>query len=162
MLCDLFDGRSQLLAYHFMAGFRVGAEPSATPLLADHFDASSPTSMSRRPCQRVDPHLDVAPGCSAATSNDFGAAFTEEQEAEPNTRTGSSGGGGGGGRPPPGGGAPHTTPTEQPGGGGAKGGGPGHWEGAAGGRKEGSEEPRGLVAPPRRVRESLTPGRSGY
>ena len=50
MLSDLFDGRSQLLAYHFMfgSGFRVDERNPGTgcSFVADHFDTpSSPTSM---------------------------------------------------------------------------------------------------------------------
>ena len=50
MLSDLFDGRSQLLAYHFMFGSgpasTSGTGRTGCSFVADHFDTpSSPTSM---------------------------------------------------------------------------------------------------------------------
>jgi predicted dithiol-disulfide oxidoreductase (DUF899 family) len=100
-LADLFDGRSQLLVYHFMFGFglRVDAEnPGCTgcSFVADHFDASIPhlngrdvtlVAESIAPVQELRRYRERMgwrfPWVSSLGSDfryDFGAAFTEEQQ----------------------------------------------------------------------------------
>jgi predicted dithiol-disulfide oxidoreductase (DUF899 family) len=99
-LADLFDGRSQLLVYHFMFGFgfRVDEQnPGCTgcSFVADHFDAVIPhlnghdvtlVAESIAPLQELRPYKERMgwrfPWVSSAGSDfkyDFGAAFTEEQ-----------------------------------------------------------------------------------
>jgi predicted dithiol-disulfide oxidoreductase (DUF899 family) len=99
-LTDLFDGRSQLLVYHFMFGFgfRVNEQnPGCTgcSFVADHFDAVIPHLTARDVAlvaESIAP-LDALqayaarmgwkfPWVSSLGSDfkyDFGAAFTEEQ-----------------------------------------------------------------------------------
>ncbi len=99
-LADLFDGRSQLLVYHFMFGFgyRVDDEnPGCTgcSFVADHFDAAVPhlnghdvslVAESIAPLEELRRYKDRMgwrfPWVSSLGSDfkyDFGAAFTEEQ-----------------------------------------------------------------------------------
>jgi predicted dithiol-disulfide oxidoreductase (DUF899 family) len=100
-LADLFDGRSQLLVYHFMFGFgfRVDEQnPGCTgcSLVADHFDAVIPhlnghdvtlMAESIAPLRELRPYKQRMgwrfPWVSSAGSDfkyDFGAAFTDEQQ----------------------------------------------------------------------------------
>ena len=100
-LADLFDGRSQLLVYHFMVGFgfRVDDEnPGCTgcSLVADHFDGVVPhlngrdvtlVAASLVPLEEIRPYKQRMgwrfPWVSSAGSDfnyDFGVAFTEEQQ----------------------------------------------------------------------------------
>jgi predicted dithiol-disulfide oxidoreductase (DUF899 family) len=102
-LAELFDGRSQLLVYHFMFGFgyRVDEEnPGCTgcSFVADHFDAVIP-HLSGRDVTLVAESLESLdelrlykermgwgfPWISSGDSGfkyDFGAAFTEEQQRD--------------------------------------------------------------------------------
>jgi predicted dithiol-disulfide oxidoreductase (DUF899 family) len=100
-LTELFDGRSQLLVYHFMFGFgnRVDEQnPGCTgcSFVADHFDAAIPhlnarevtlVSESIAPLDQLRPYKERMgwrfPWVSSLSSDfkyDFGAAFTEEQQ----------------------------------------------------------------------------------
>jgi predicted dithiol-disulfide oxidoreductase (DUF899 family) len=100
-LADLFDGRSQLLVYHFMFGFgfRVDEQnPGCTgcSFVADHFDGVIPhlnghdvtlVSESIAPLQELRPYKERMgwkfPWVSSLGSDfryEFGAAFTEEQQ----------------------------------------------------------------------------------
>jgi predicted dithiol-disulfide oxidoreductase (DUF899 family) len=100
-LADLFDGRSQLLVYHFMFGFgfRVDEQnPGCTgcSFVADHFDGVIPhlnghdvtlVSESIAPLERLQAYAARMgwrfPWVSSLGSDfryDFGAAFTEEQQ----------------------------------------------------------------------------------
>jgi predicted dithiol-disulfide oxidoreductase (DUF899 family) len=100
-LAELFDGRSQLLVYHFMFGFgyRVDEQnPGCTgcSLVADHFDAAIPhlnghdvtlVAESLAPLAELRPYKQRMgwrfPWISSGGSDfkyDFGAAFTEEQQ----------------------------------------------------------------------------------
>src|SRR5919197_565552 len=100
-LADLFDGRSQLLVYHFMFGhgFRVDDEnPGCTgcSFVADHFDAAVPhlnghdvtlVAESIAPLNELRAYKARMgwrfPWVSSLGSDfkyDFGAAFTEEQQ----------------------------------------------------------------------------------
>jgi predicted dithiol-disulfide oxidoreductase (DUF899 family) len=102
-LVDLFDGRSQLLVYHFMFGFgyRVDDEnPGCTgcSLIADHFDGVIPhlnghdvtlVAESIAPLDQLDVYAKRMgwrfPWISSLGSDfkyDFGAAFTEEQQRD--------------------------------------------------------------------------------
>jgi predicted dithiol-disulfide oxidoreductase (DUF899 family) len=100
-LAELFDGRSQLLVYHFMfgVGYRVDEEnPGCTgcSFVADHFDAAIPhlnghdvtlVAESIAPPAELRAYKERLgwrfPWVSSANSGfkyDFGAAFTEEQQ----------------------------------------------------------------------------------
>jgi predicted dithiol-disulfide oxidoreductase (DUF899 family) len=100
-LAELFDGRSQLLVYHFMFGFgfRVDEQnPGCTgcSLAADHFDAAVPHLNARdvtlvaesiAPLEELHPYKERMgwkfPWVSSLGDDfkyDFGAAFTEEQQ----------------------------------------------------------------------------------
>jgi predicted dithiol-disulfide oxidoreductase (DUF899 family) len=100
-LVELFDGRSQLLVYHFMFGFgfRVDEQnPGCTgcSLIADHFDGVVPhlnghdvtlVAESIAPLQELRPYKERMgwrfPWVSSLGSNfkyDFGVAFTDEQQ----------------------------------------------------------------------------------
>jgi predicted dithiol-disulfide oxidoreductase (DUF899 family) len=100
-LAELFDGRSQLLVYHFMFGFgfRVNDETegcTGCSFVADHFDAMLPhlnahdvtlVSESIAPLERLQAYAERMgwefPWVSSLGSDfkyDFGAAFTEEQQ----------------------------------------------------------------------------------
>jgi predicted dithiol-disulfide oxidoreductase (DUF899 family) len=100
-LADLFDGRSQLLVYHFMfgVGFRVDEQnPGCTgcSFVADHFDGVLPhlnghdvtlVSESIAPLERLQAYATRMgwrfPWVSSLGSDfkhDFGAAFTEEEQ----------------------------------------------------------------------------------
>ncbi len=102
-LAELFDGRSQLLVYHFMFGFgfRVDAEnPGCTgcSFVADHFDGVVPhlnghdvtlVSESIAPLEKLQAYAARLgwefPWVSSLGSDfrfDFGAAFTEEQQQQ--------------------------------------------------------------------------------
>jgi predicted dithiol-disulfide oxidoreductase (DUF899 family) len=99
-LAELFDGRSQLLVYHFMFGFGYRVDernPGCTgcSLVADHFDAAIPhlnghdvtlVAESLAPLDELRPYRERMgwrfPWVSSGGSEfkyDFGAAFTEEQ-----------------------------------------------------------------------------------
>src|ERR1041385_5871814 len=47
-LADLFDGRSQLIVYHFMLGPQMKQGCSSCSLVADHFDPTLVRSEERR------------------------------------------------------------------------------------------------------------------
>jgi predicted dithiol-disulfide oxidoreductase (DUF899 family) len=100
-LAELFDGRSQLLVYHFMFGFgfRVDEQnPGCTgcSFVADHFDSAIPhlnghdvtvVVESIAPLEELHPYKARMgwkfPWVSSLGSDfkyDFGAAFTEEQQ----------------------------------------------------------------------------------
>lgn len=100
-LSDLFDGRSQLLVYHFMFGFgfRVdeqNAGCTGCSFAADHFDGVIPhlnghdvtlVAESIGPLEELHPYKERMgwrfPWVSSLGSDfkyDFGAAFTEEQQ----------------------------------------------------------------------------------
>ncbi len=100
-LADLFDGRSQLLVYHFMMGFgyRVTDESqgcTGCSFVADHFDGALPhlnghdvtlVAESIVPIEEINAYRDRMawgfPWVSSVGSDfkfDFGAAFTEEQQ----------------------------------------------------------------------------------
>jgi predicted dithiol-disulfide oxidoreductase (DUF899 family) len=100
-LAELFDGRSQLLVYHFMfgVGFRVDEQnPGCTgcSFVADHFDSVIPhlnghdvtlVSESIAPLDQLQTYAARMgwkfPWVSSLDSDfkyDFGAAFTEEQQ----------------------------------------------------------------------------------
>jgi predicted dithiol-disulfide oxidoreductase (DUF899 family) len=100
-LAELFDGRSQLLVYHFMfgVGFRVDEQnPGCTgcSFVADHFDGAIPhlnghdvtlVVESIAPLAELRPYKERMgwrfPWVSSLGSDfkyDFGAAFTEEQQ----------------------------------------------------------------------------------
>src|SRR5919197_6419859 len=99
-LVELFDGRSQLLVYHFMFGFgyRVDEQnPGCTgcSFVADHFDASIPhlnghdvtlVAESLAPLDELRPYKERmgwrVPGVPCRGRDfkyDYGAAFTDEQ-----------------------------------------------------------------------------------
>jgi predicted dithiol-disulfide oxidoreductase (DUF899 family) len=102
-LAELFDGRSQLLVYHFMfgVGYRVDEHnPGCTgcSFVADHFDSAIPhlnghdvslVAESLAPLEELRPYKQRMgwsfPWVSSTGSDfkyDFGAAFTEEQQRE--------------------------------------------------------------------------------
>jgi predicted dithiol-disulfide oxidoreductase (DUF899 family) len=99
-LAQLFDGRSQLLVYHFMFGFGYNVDeenPGCTgcSFVADHFDAVIPhlnghdvtlLAESIAPLEELRPYKERMawgfPWVSSLGSDfkyDFGAAFTEQQ-----------------------------------------------------------------------------------
>jgi predicted dithiol-disulfide oxidoreductase (DUF899 family) len=101
-LAELFDGRSQLLVYHFMfgVGYRVDEHnPGCTgcSFVADHFDSAIPhlnghdvslVAESLAPLEELRPYKQRMgwsfPWVSSKGSDfkyDFGAAFTEEQQS---------------------------------------------------------------------------------
>jgi predicted dithiol-disulfide oxidoreductase (DUF899 family) len=101
-LAELFDGRSQLLVYHFMFGFGYRVDehnPGCTgcSLVADHFDSTVPhlnghdvtlVAESIAPLGELRPYKERMgwrfPWVSSLGSDfkyDFGAAFTEEQQS---------------------------------------------------------------------------------
>jgi predicted dithiol-disulfide oxidoreductase (DUF899 family) len=100
-LAELFDGRSQLLVYHFMFGFGYRVDernPGCTgcSFVADHFDGVVPhlnghdvtlVAESIAPLEELLPYKERMgwrfPWVSSLGSDfkyDFGAAFTEEQQ----------------------------------------------------------------------------------
>jgi predicted dithiol-disulfide oxidoreductase (DUF899 family) len=100
-LAELFDGRSQLLVYHFMFGFGYNVDeqnPGCTgcSFVADHFDAAIPhlnghdvslVAESLAPPDELRPYRERMgwrfPWVSSGDGDfkyDFGAAFTEEQQ----------------------------------------------------------------------------------
>ena len=100
-LDDLFDGRSQLLVYHFMFGFgfRVDEDnPGCTgcSFVADHFDgvvphlnghdvtlvaeSIAPLEDLRAYAERMDWRFPWVSSLGSDFKYDFGAAFTEEQQ----------------------------------------------------------------------------------
>jgi predicted dithiol-disulfide oxidoreductase (DUF899 family) len=102
-LAELFDGRSQLLVYHFMFGFgfRVDEQnPGCTGCSfgADHFDGALPhlnghdvtlVAESIAPLEELHPYKERMgwkfPWVSSLGSEfkyDFGAAFTEDQQRD--------------------------------------------------------------------------------
>jgi predicted dithiol-disulfide oxidoreductase (DUF899 family) len=102
-LAQLFDGRSQLLVYHFMFGFgyRVSDETegcTGCSFVADHFDAALPhlgardvtlVSASVAPLERLQAYKQrmgwAFPWVSSLGSDfsyDFGAVFSEEQQRD--------------------------------------------------------------------------------
>jgi predicted dithiol-disulfide oxidoreductase (DUF899 family) len=102
-LTDLFDGRSQLLVYHFMfgVGYNVDEQnPGCTgcSFVADHFDAAIPhlngddvtlVAESLAPLDELHPYKERMgwrfPWVSSGRGDfkyDFGAAFTEDQQRD--------------------------------------------------------------------------------
>ena len=102
-LAELFDGRSQLLVYHFMFGFgfRVDEQnPGCTgcSFVADHFDGALPHLRARdvtlvcasvAPLERLRAYKErmgwAFPWVSSLESDfsyDFGAAFSDEQQRD--------------------------------------------------------------------------------
>ncbi len=102
-LAQLFDGRSQLLVYHFMFGFgfRVTDETegcTGCSFVADHFDATLPHLGARdvtlicasiAPLERLQTYKErmgwAFPWVSSLESDfsyDFGAAFSDEQQRD--------------------------------------------------------------------------------
>ena len=100
-LAELFDGRSQLLMYHFMFGYgdRVDEEnPGCVgcTFVADHFDATvphlngrdvtlvaesiAPLEQLRLYKQRMGWRFPLVSSLDSDFKYDFGAAFTEEQQ----------------------------------------------------------------------------------
>jgi predicted dithiol-disulfide oxidoreductase (DUF899 family) len=100
-LAQLFDGRSQLLVYHFMFGFgfRVNDETegcTGCSFVADHFDGALPhlgardvtlVCVSFAPLERLQAYKERMgwgfPWVSSLESDfsyDFGAAFSDEQQ----------------------------------------------------------------------------------
>jgi predicted dithiol-disulfide oxidoreductase (DUF899 family) len=100
-LAELFDGRSQLLVYHFMFGFGYNVDeqnPGCTgcSFVVDHFDAAIPhlnghdvtlVAESLAPLDELRPYKERMgwrfPWVSSGGGDfkyDFGAAFTEEQQ----------------------------------------------------------------------------------
>jgi predicted dithiol-disulfide oxidoreductase (DUF899 family) len=100
-LAELFDGRSQLLVYHFMFGFGFAVDarnPGCTgcSFVADHFDGSLPhlnghdvtlVAESIAPVEELSAYAERMgwrfPWVSSLGSDfkyDFGAAFTEQQQ----------------------------------------------------------------------------------
>ncbi|MFL5909587.1 MAG: DUF899 family protein, partial [Gaiellaceae bacterium] len=100
-LAQLFDGRSQLLVYHFMFGFGFNVDEqnlgcTGCSFAADHFDGARPhlnghdvtlVAESIAPLEELDGYKERMgwrfPWVSTLGSDfkyDFGAAFTEEQQ----------------------------------------------------------------------------------
>jgi predicted dithiol-disulfide oxidoreductase (DUF899 family) len=96
-LADLFDGRSQLIVYHFMLGPDWTAGCTGCSFLADHLDGALPhlehhevtlTAISRAPLAKIAAYKDRMgwrfPWVSSFGSNfnfDFGVSFTQDQLA---------------------------------------------------------------------------------
>ena len=99
-LAELFDGRSQLLVYHFMFGFGYNVDeqnPGCTgcSFVADHFDAAiphlnghdvtlvaeslAPLDELRSYKERMDWRFPWVSSGDSGFKYDFGAAFTDEQ-----------------------------------------------------------------------------------
>jgi predicted dithiol-disulfide oxidoreductase (DUF899 family) len=102
-LADLFDGRSQLLVYHFMFGFGFGVDEQnpgciGCSFVADHFDGVRPHLNGHDVtlvAESIAPLEDLLaykrrmgwsfPWVSSLDSDfkyDYGAAFTEEQQRD--------------------------------------------------------------------------------
>jgi predicted dithiol-disulfide oxidoreductase (DUF899 family) len=97
-LADLFDGRSQLLVYHFMFGPDYKAGCPTCSSIADSFDAwtvhlnhhdVTMMCISRAPLEKLQAYKQRMgwrfPWASSAGSDfnfDFGVSFTEEQQRE--------------------------------------------------------------------------------
>jgi predicted dithiol-disulfide oxidoreductase (DUF899 family) len=97
-LADLFEGRSQLLVYHFMSSPQIDGEfcPSCS-LSADHFGGPAPhlaqhdvsfASVSRAPVEKIEAYKHRMgwdfPWVSSLGSDfnyDFGVSFTESEQA---------------------------------------------------------------------------------
>lgn len=96
-LAELFDGRSQLLVYHFMFGPDWDPGCGGCSLVADHFDGGmvhlnqrdvTMTCVSRAPLEEINPYKRRMgwrfPWVSSLHSDfnfDFGVSFTDEQRA---------------------------------------------------------------------------------
>ena len=94
-LADLFEGRSQLIIYHFMLGPEWDAGCPGCSFLADHFDGALPhlehhdvtlTAVSRAPLAKIDAYRQRMgwrfPWVSSFGSDfnfDFNVSFTKEQ-----------------------------------------------------------------------------------
>lgn len=94
-LSDLFEGRSQLIVYHFMFGPTWEAGCPGCSFLADHFDGTLPhlnhhdvtlTAVSRAPLAKLEAYRKRMgwhfPWVSSADSDfnfDFGVSFSDEQ-----------------------------------------------------------------------------------
>lgn len=97
-LSDLFDGRSQLVVYHFMLGPGWAAGCPGCSFLSDHFDATLPhlnhhdvtlTAVSRAPLPEIDAYKQRMgwrfPWASSHESRfnyDYGVSFDAEQRAK--------------------------------------------------------------------------------
>jgi predicted dithiol-disulfide oxidoreductase (DUF899 family) len=102
-LAELFDGRSQLLVYHFMFGFGFDVDErnlgcTGCSFVADHFDGAIPhlnghdvtlVAESIAPLEQLQSYRERMgwrfPWVSSLGSEfkyDFGAAFTEEQQRD--------------------------------------------------------------------------------
>jgi predicted dithiol-disulfide oxidoreductase (DUF899 family) len=96
ILADLFDGRSQLLVYHFMFGPHYTAGCPGCSYQADHFDGLTPhlrardvtlLCASRAPLEKLQAYKERLGWTFAWVSSlggefnyDFGVSFTEDQQ----------------------------------------------------------------------------------
>lgn len=96
-LADLFDGRSQLLVYHFMLGPDWEAGCPGCSFLSDHLDGTLPhlthhdvtlTAVSRAPLPRIEAykrrmgwHFPWVSSAGSDFNRDFHVSFTEEELA---------------------------------------------------------------------------------
>jgi predicted dithiol-disulfide oxidoreductase (DUF899 family) len=97
-LADLFEGRSQLIIYHFMLGPGWGAGCPGCSFLADHFDGALPhlehhdvtlTAVSRAPLAEIEAYrkrmgwrFPWASSFGTDFNFDFGVSFTKEELAK--------------------------------------------------------------------------------
>jgi predicted dithiol-disulfide oxidoreductase (DUF899 family) len=96
-LAELFDGRSQLLVYHFMFGPDWDAGCEGCSMVADHFDGGmvhlnqrdvTMVCVSRTPLEKIDAYkrrmgwrFTWVSSLGSDFNFDFGVSFTEEQRA---------------------------------------------------------------------------------
>lgn len=96
-LSDLFDGRSQLIVYHFMFGPDWDAGCTGCSFLADHLDGTLPhlnhhdvtlTCVSRAPLDKIDAYkrrmgwrFPWVSSFGSPFNRDFGVSFTQEELA---------------------------------------------------------------------------------
>jgi predicted dithiol-disulfide oxidoreductase (DUF899 family) len=96
-LSDLFDGRSQLIVYHFMFGPDWDAGCTGCSFLADHLDGTLPhlnhhdvtlTCVSRAPLDKIDAYkrrmgwrFPWVSSFGSPFNRDFGVSFTSEELA---------------------------------------------------------------------------------
>jgi predicted dithiol-disulfide oxidoreductase (DUF899 family) len=96
-LTELFDGRSQLLVYHFMFGPDWDAGCEGCSLVADHFDGGmvhlnqrdvTMVCVSRAPLEKIDAYkrrmgwrFRWVSSQHSDFNHDFGVSFTDEQRA---------------------------------------------------------------------------------
>jgi predicted dithiol-disulfide oxidoreductase (DUF899 family) len=97
-LAELFDGRSQLLVYHFMFGPDWDAGCVGCSMVADHFDGGmahlnqrdvTMVCVSRAPLHRIDAYrrrmgwrFSWVSSLHSDFNFDFGVSFTEDQQAK--------------------------------------------------------------------------------